>query len=40
MGAANGSWVDWYITFAQSPVVIGYNRGQPLRPGFCDQALV
>lgn len=25
MGAANGDWVSWYITFAQSPVVIGYN---------------
>jgi molybdate/tungstate transport system substrate-binding protein len=25
MGAANGDWVGWYITFAQSPVVIGYN---------------
>jgi molybdate/tungstate transport system substrate-binding protein len=25
IGAANGDWVSWYITFAQSPVVIGYN---------------
>ncbi|MGB7078666.1 MAG: extracellular solute-binding protein [Xanthobacteraceae bacterium] len=25
MGAANGDWVNWYITFAQSPLVIGYN---------------
>ncbi len=25
MTAANGDWVDWYITFAQSPLVIGYN---------------
>jgi molybdate/tungstate transport system substrate-binding protein len=24
-GAANGDWVSWYVTFAQSPVVIGYN---------------
>lgn len=24
-GAANGAWVDWYVTFAQSPLVIGYN---------------
>ncbi len=24
-GTANGDWVSWYITFAQSPVVIGYN---------------
>jgi molybdate/tungstate transport system substrate-binding protein len=25
MGAANGDWVSWYIGFAKSPVVIGYN---------------
>lgn len=25
MGATNGAWVDWYVTFAQSPLVIGYN---------------
>ena len=25
MGAANGGWVDWYVTFAQSPLVIGYD---------------
>jgi molybdate/tungstate transport system substrate-binding protein len=25
MGAANGDWESWYITFAQSPLVIGYN---------------
>jgi molybdate/tungstate transport system substrate-binding protein len=25
MGAANGDWVSWYVTFAQSPLVIGYN---------------
>ena len=25
MGARNGAWVDWYVTFAQSPLVIGYN---------------
>jgi molybdate/tungstate transport system substrate-binding protein len=24
-GAANGNWVSWYITFAQAPLVIGYN---------------
>jgi molybdate/tungstate transport system substrate-binding protein len=24
-GAANGAWVSWYVTFAQSPLVIGYN---------------
>ena len=25
MGPANGDWVKWYVGFAQSPVVIGYN---------------
>jgi molybdate/tungstate transport system substrate-binding protein len=25
MGASNGDWVSYYITFAQSPLVIGYN---------------
>jgi molybdate/tungstate transport system substrate-binding protein len=25
MGAKNGALVDWYVTFAQSPLVIGYN---------------
>jgi molybdate/tungstate transport system substrate-binding protein len=25
MGAANGGWVDWYVGFAQSPLVIGYD---------------
>jgi len=25
MGEANGDWVDWYITFAKSPLVIGYS---------------
>jgi molybdate/tungstate transport system substrate-binding protein len=24
-GAANGDWVNWYVTFAQSPLVIGFN---------------
>jgi molybdate/tungstate transport system substrate-binding protein len=24
-GASNGNWSDWYITFASSPLVIGYN---------------
>lgn len=24
-GAANGDWVSWYISFANSPLVIGYN---------------
>jgi molybdate/tungstate transport system substrate-binding protein len=25
-GAANGAWVSWYITFAQSPLVIGTSK--------------
>jgi molybdate/tungstate transport system substrate-binding protein len=25
MGAANGNWVSWYVSFAQSPLVIGYD---------------
>ena len=25
IGSANGDWVAWYITFAKSPLVIGYN---------------
>lgn len=25
MGSANGDWVDWYVSFAQSPLLIGYN---------------
>lgn len=24
-GAENGNWVSWYVSFAQSPLVIGYN---------------
>jgi molybdate/tungstate transport system substrate-binding protein len=24
-GATNGDWVSWYVTFANSPLVIGYN---------------
>jgi molybdate/tungstate transport system substrate-binding protein len=25
MGAVNGDWESWYVTFAQSPLVLGYN---------------
>jgi molybdate/tungstate transport system substrate-binding protein len=25
MGPANGVWVSWYVSFAQSPLVLGYN---------------
>jgi molybdate/tungstate transport system substrate-binding protein len=24
-GAANGDWLSWYVTFARSPLVLGYN---------------
>ena len=26
MGAKNGDWVTWYINFASSPLVLGYNE--------------
>lgn len=25
MGENNGNWVSWYVSFAQSPLVLGYN---------------
>ncbi len=25
MGGTNGDWLDWYVTFARSPLVIGYS---------------
>ncbi len=25
MGSANGDWVSWYVSFASSNVVLGYN---------------
>jgi len=28
-GPANGNWVNWYITFASSPLVLGYNPASP-----------
>jgi molybdate/tungstate transport system substrate-binding protein len=34
MGAANGNWVNWYITFAQSPLVIGYNASSKFAADF------
>lgn len=34
MGAANGNWVSWYITFAESPLVIGYNRSSKFAADF------
>jgi len=32
MGAQHGDWVRWYITFAQSPLVIGYNPRSRFAP--------
>jgi molybdate/tungstate transport system substrate-binding protein len=34
MGPANGDWVSWYILFAQSPLVIGYNPASPFAKDF------
>ena len=34
MGAANGDWVRWYIAFAESPVVIGYNADSKFAADF------
>lgn len=34
MGAANGAWVSWYIAFAQSPLVIGYNASSKFAADF------
>ena len=34
MGAANGDWVSWYVAFAQSPLVIGYNPSSKFAADF------
>jgi molybdate/tungstate transport system substrate-binding protein len=34
MGAANGDWESWYITFAQSPLVIGYSASSKFAAEF------
>jgi molybdate/tungstate transport system substrate-binding protein len=34
MGAANGDWVKWYVAFAQSPLVIGYNTSSKFAADF------
>ena len=34
MGAANGDWVRWYILFAESPLVIGYNTSSRFATDF------
>ena len=34
MGAKNGDWVSWYVVFAQSPLVIGYNANSKFAADF------
>ena len=34
MGSANGDWVKWYVGFAESPVVIGYNSDSRFAAAF------
>jgi molybdate/tungstate transport system substrate-binding protein len=34
MGDANGNWLNWYIAFAQSPLVIGYNSASKFAAHF------
>ena len=34
MGPTNGSWVSWYITFAESPLMIGYNASSRFAADF------
>ncbi len=33
-GPSNGAWVSWYITFAQSPLVIGYSASSRFAADF------
>lgn len=34
MGPAHGDWVSWYVVFAESPLVIGYNRSSRFAADF------
>jgi len=34
MGPANGDWVKWYVAFAESPLVIGYNASSKFAADF------
>jgi molybdate/tungstate transport system substrate-binding protein len=34
MGAKNGSWVTWYVSFAESPLVIGYSASSRFAADF------
>ncbi len=33
-GAANGDWVNWYVAFAESPLVMGYNASSKFAAEF------
>jgi molybdate/tungstate transport system substrate-binding protein len=33
-GAPNGDWVSWYVAFAESPLVIGYNESSKFAADF------
>jgi molybdate/tungstate transport system substrate-binding protein len=33
-GAANGDWVSWYVSFAESPLVIGYSASSKFAADF------
>lgn len=35
-GKANGDWVRWYVTFAEAPVVVGYNPKSRFASSFTD----
>ncbi len=34
MGPANGSWVTWYVSFAESPLMIGYSSSSRFATDF------
>jgi molybdate/tungstate transport system substrate-binding protein len=34
MGKANGSWVSWYVSFAKSPLMIGYSSSSRFAADF------
>ena len=34
IGTANGDWVSWYVSFAESPLVIGYNASSKYAADF------
>ncbi len=40
MGTSNGDWVSWYVSYASSNVVLGYNPKSKFANGHQDQAVV